>query len=240
MKDEVIPMNIPRHVAIIMDGNGRWAKSRALPRSAGHVAGSQNFRKIARYADKVGIKHLTLYVFSTENWSRQKQEVDALMQLFESYLKEAISDFAKDNIIVNFLGDRTLFSEKLQKLMADVEELNKGRTGMQLNLAMNYGGKAEIMRAVKSLAQDVKSGRLQPDNIDEKIFEQRLYTAGQPSVDLLIRTGGDLRISNFLLWQISYAEIIVNKKFWPDFTEKDLDVAIGEYSKRDRRFGGAK
>lgn len=240
MKDAAIPENIPQHVAIIMDGNGRWAKSRALPRSAGHAAGSQNFRKIARYADQVGIKYLTLYVFSTENWSRQKQEVDALMQLFESYLKEAISDFAKDNIIVNFIGDRSLFSDKLQKLMSEVEELNKGRTGMQLNLAMNYGGKAEIVHAVKSIARDVKSGTLQPENIDEKVFEQRLYTAEQPPVDLLIRTGGDMRISNFLLWQIAYAEIIVNQKYWPDFTEKDLDQAIEEYAKRDRRFGGAK
>ena len=240
MKEATVLENIPQHVAIIMDGNGRWAKARALPRSAGHVAGSQNFRKIARYADKIGIKHLTLYVFSTENWSRQKQEVDALMQLFESYLKEAISDFAKDNIIVNFIGDRSLFTDKLQKLMIGVEELNKGRTGMQLNLAMNYGGKAEIVHAVISIAEDVKSGVLQPENIDEKVFEQRLYTADQPPVDLLIRTGGDMRISNFLLWQIAYAEMIVNQKYWPDFTEKDLDQAIEEYAKRDRRFGGAK
>ncbi len=232
--------NIPRHIAIIMDGNGRWANARALPRSAGHVAGSQNFRKIARHAEKSGIKHLTLYVFSTENWSRQKQEVDALMQLFESYLREAISDFAKDNIIVNFFGDRAPFGEKLQKLMSDVEKLNEGKDGMQLNLAMNYGGKAEILRAARLLAQEVRDGRLPCQDIDEKVFERHLYTAGQPPVDLLIRTGGDLRISNFLLWQIAYAEITVSKKFWPDFTKHDLDSAIAEYGKRDRRFGGTR
>lgn len=232
--------NIPRHIAIIMDGNGRWANARALPRSAGHVAGSQNFRKIARHAEKAGIKHLTLYVFSTENWSRQKQEVDALMQLFESYLREAISDFAKDNIIVNFFGDRAPFGEKLQKLMSDVEKLNEDKDGMQLNLAMNYGGKAEILRAARLLAQEVRDGRLPCQDIDEKVFERHLYTAGQPPVDLLIRTGGDLRISNFLLWQIAYAEITVSKKFWPDFTKHDLDSAIAEYGKRDRRFGGTR
>lgn len=232
--------NIPRHIAIIMDGNGRWANARALPRSAGHVAGSQNFRKIARHAEKSGIKHLTLYVFSTENWSRQKQEVDALMQLFESYLREAISDFAKDNIIVNFFGDRAPFGEKLQKLMSDVEKLNEGKDGMQLNLAMNYGGKAEILRAARLLAQEVRDGSLPCQDIDEKVFERHLYTAGQPPVDLLIRTGGDLRISNFLLWQIAYAEITVSKKFWPDFTKHDLDSAIAEYGKRDRRFGGTR
>ncbi|HOP10431.1 MAG TPA: polyprenyl diphosphate synthase [Oscillospiraceae bacterium] len=230
----------PAHIAIIMDGNGRWATDRALPRSAGHTAGSQNFRKIARYADKIGIKHLTLYVFSTENWSRQKQEVDALMKLFESYLKEAISDFAKDNIIVNFLGDRTPFSDKLQKLMVGVEDLNQGKNGMRLNLAMNYGGKAEIINAARLLADEVKNGKLLPKDIDEQEFDRHLYTAGQPPVDLLIRTGGDMRISNFLLWQIAYAEIVVNKKYWPDFTEKDLDAAIEEYEKRDRRFGGIK
>lgn len=232
--------DIPRHIAIIMDGNGRWAKARALPRSAGHAAGSQNFRMIARYADKIGVKHLTLYVFSTENWTRQKQEVDALMQLFENYLKEAVSDFAKDNIIVNFLGDRTPFSEKLQKLMADVEELNKGKDGMKLNLAMNYGGKAEILRAAQKLATEVKNGNLLPEAIDEEAFERKLYTVGQPPVDLLIRTGGDLRVSNFLLWQIAYAEITVNRKFWPDFTRHDLDLAIEEYGRRDRKFGGVK
>jgi len=240
MKDATKSANIPQHVAIIMDGNGRWAKTRSLPRSAGHAAGSQNFRKIARYAEKIGVKHLTLYAFSTENWSRQKQEIDALMQLFESYLREAVSDFSKDNIIVNFFGDRAPFGVKLQKLMADVEDLNRSRTGMRLNLAMNYGGKAEIIHAVRLLAQEVKSGILEPENIDEKLFEQRLYTVGQPPVDLLIRTGGDIRVSNFLLWQIAYAEIVVNKKFWPDFTEKDLDQAIEEYTKRDRRFGGIK
>jgi len=235
-----MPENIPQHIAIIMDGNGRWAKARALPRSAGHAAGSQNFRKIARYADKIGVRYLTLYAFSTENWSRQKQEIDALMQLFEAYLKEAISDFAKDNIIVSFLGDRTPFGGRLQKLMDDVEALNKGKTGMRLNLAMNYGGKAEILRAVRLLAEEAKDGKLSPEDIDERIFEKHLYTADQPPVDLLIRTGGDLRISNFLLWQIAYAEIVVSKKFWPDFAEKDLDLAINEYEKRDRRFGGVK
>lgn len=240
MKDAITPEKMPKHVAIIMDGNGRWAKARSLPRSAGHAAGSQNFRKIARHADQIGIKYLTLYVFSTENWSRQQQEVDALMQLFEAYMKEAISDFARDNIIVNFLGERTPFSDKLKKLMSDVETLNKGKDGMRLNLAMNYGGKAEILHAARLLASEVKSGKLLPENIDEQRFERCLYTAGQPPVDLLIRTGGDMRISNFLLWQAAYAEITVYKKFWPDFTENDLDHAIAEFGKRDRRFGGVK
>lgn len=235
-----VPVNLPVHVGIIMDGNGRWAKQRKLPRSAGHKAGAENFRTITRYAAKIGIKYLTLYAFSTENWSRPNDEVNALMTLFQQYLEEALRDFMDENIRVRFLGDVSAFSPQLQKLIHEVEEASGEKTGMVLNLAMNYGGRAELLRAVKTVAKEAQSGQLDPDTLTEEQFSQYLYTAGQPEVDLIIRPSGEERISNFLLWQCAYSEFVYFKILWPDFRPEDLDEAIRIYSSRQRRFGGVK
>lgn len=235
-----VPVNLPVHVGIIMDGNGRWAKQRKLPRSAGHKAGAENFRTITRYAAKIGIKYLTLYAFSTENWSRPNDEVNALMTLFQQYLEEALRDFMDENIRVRFLGDVSAFSPQLQELIHEVEEASSQKTGMVLNLAMNYGGRAELLRAVKTVAKEAQSGQLDPDTLTEEQFSQYLYTAGQPEVDLIIRPSGEERISNFLLWQCAYSEFVYFKILWPDFRPEDLDEAIRIYSSRQRRFGGVK
>lgn len=235
-----VPLSLPVHVGIIMDGNGRWAKQRMLPRSAGHKAGAENFRTITRYAAKIGIKYLTLYAFSTENWSRPNDEVNALMSLFQQYLEEALRDFMDENIRVRFLGDVSAFSPQLQKLIHEVEEASAKKTGMVLNLAMNYGGRAELLRAVKTVAEEAKSGTLDPDSLTEEQFSRYLYTAGQPDPDLIIRPSGEERISNFLLWQCAYSEFVYFKILWPDFRPEDLDEAIRIYSSRQRRFGGVK
>lgn len=232
------PIKMPVHVGIIMDGNGRWAKQRMLPRSAGHKAGAENFRTITRYAAKIGIKYLTLYAFSTENWSRPNDEVNALMSLFQQYLEEALRDFMDENIRVRFLGDVSAFSPELQTLIHEVEEASAEKTGMVLNLAMNYGGRAELLRAVKTVAHEAKDGTLDVDSLTEEQFSQYLYTAGQPEVDLIIRPSGEERISNFLLWQCAYSEFVYFKILWPDFRPEDLDEAIRIYSSRQRRFGG--
>lgn len=231
-------LNLPVHVGIIMDGNGRWAKKRALPRSMGHSAGAQTFRKIARYCSDIGIKYLTVYAFSTENWRRPKDEVDALMKLFEDYLTEALRDFKDDTIVVKFLGDRSAFSPKLQALINENEAESKDRTGMVLNIAMNYGGRDELVAAMRKLAERVSAGELLPHDIDEKLISDSIYTAGQPDPDLIIRPSGEFRISNFLLWQSAYAEYYISDKLWPDFSTDDLDRALAEFSTRNRRYGG--
>lgn len=232
------PVSVPAHVGIIMDGNGRWAKQRRLPRSAGHKAGAQNFRTITRYAAKVGVKVLTVYAFSTENWSRPDDEVNALMSLFKDYLQEALRDFMDENIRVRFIGDVTAFSPELQELIHEVEEASAPKTGMVLNLAMNYGGRAEITAAAKSFAKAVASGEKSADELTEADFSDYLYTAGQPELDLVIRPSGEQRISNFLLWQSAYAEFVYFDILWPDFKPQDFDEAIRIYSSRQRRFGG--
>lgn len=237
-KQETGPVTVPTHIGIIMDGNGRWAKKRRLPRSAGHRAGAENFRTITRYASKIGVKYLTLYAFSTENWSRPQEEVGALMDLFKSYLEEALRDFMDENIRVRFIGDVSAFSPELQKLIREVEEASAPKTGMVLNLAMNYGGRAELLRAAKAFAADVKSGQTGPESLTEEGFSRYLYTAGQPDPDLIIRPSGEQRISNFLLWQSAYAEFVYFDILWPDFKPGDLDEAIRIYSSRQRRFGG--
>lgn len=237
-KQETGPAAVPAHIGIIMDGNGRWAKKRRLPRSAGHRAGAENFRTITRYASKIGVKYLTLYAFSTENWSRPQEEVGALMDLFKSYLEEALRDFMDENIQVRFIGDVSAFSPELQKLIREVEEASAPKTGMVLNLAMNYGGRAELLRAAKAFAADVKSGQTGPESLTEEGFSRYLYTAGQPDPDLIIRPSGEQRISNFLLWQSAYAEFVYFDILWPDFKPGDLDEAIRIYSSRQRRFGG--
>ena len=232
------PRVLPKHIGIIMDGHGRWAKKRKLPRSAGHNAGGKVFRKITRYCSDIGIEYLTVYAFSTENWKRPKEEVDALMKLFKDYLEEALEDFKDDSIVVRFIGDKTPFSDDLRALMIENEEGSKDRDGMVLNIAMNYGSRDEIVRAVKNISKDVKDGKLDIDSIDESLVSDNLYTAGQPDPDLIIRPSGEYRISNFLLWQSAYTEFVIMNKLWPDFKEKDLDEAIEIFNNRNRRFGG--
>lgn len=232
------PIHLPVHIGIIMDGNGRWAQKRFLPRSAGHRAGAQNFRTITRYCSKIGIRYLTLYAFSTENWNRPSDEVGALLRLFKEYLEEALRDFMDENIRVRFIGDVSAFPAELRGLIQEVEEASACKTGMVLNLAMNYGGRAEITRAAKKVAQEAVSGSLRPEELTEERFAQYLYTGSQPDPDLIIRPSGEERLSNFLLWQSAYAEFVYFDILWPDFKTSDLDRAIEIYSSRQRRFGG--
>lgn len=231
-------IELPKHIGIIMDGNGRWAKKRGLPRTAGHTQGAQTFRKIARYCSDIGIKYLTVYAFSTENWKRPKDEVDAIMKLFKEYMIEAISDFQDDSIVVKFIGDRSVFSSDMLELIERNEHDSKDREGMVLNIAMNYGGRDEIVHAVKNIAQDIKDGKLDIDDISDKLLSDNMYTSGQPDPDLIIRPSGEYRTSNFLLWQSAYSEYCIMDVLWPDFTSKDLDKALIEFAKRNRRFGG--
>lgn len=230
---------LPEHIGIIMDGNGRWAKKRGLPRSAGHKAGAKNFRTITKHCANIGIKYLTVYAFSTENWNRPENEVNALMDLFKSYLEEAIRDFKDEDIVVRFIGDSTAFSPELQSLIHENEECSKDRTGMVLNIAMNYGGRDEIVKAAKEIAQMAKNGEISESDITQQLVSSHLYTANQPDPDLIIRPSGEYRISNFLLWQSAYAEyVILDDVLWPDFTKKMLEDCILEYARRNRRFGG--
>ncbi|MDD6989919.1 isoprenyl transferase [Ruminococcus sp.] len=238
-KTEVLSESaLPVHIGIIMDGNGRWAKKRGLPRKAGHSAGAKTFRKITRYCSDIGIKYLTVYAFSTENWKRPEDEVSSLMKLFKSYLEEALADFKDDSIVVKFIGDKAPFDEALRNLMIENEESSKDRDGMVLNIAMNYGSRDEIVRAVKNICSDVQNGSVLPENIDEQLISDYLYTSGQPDPDLIIRPSGEHRISNFLLWQSAYTEFVIMNKLWPDFETSDLDEALEIYSQRNRRYGG--
>lgn len=231
-------VTLPEHIGIIMDGNGRWAKKRGLPRSAGHRAGAKNFRTITKHCANIGIKYLTVYAFSTENWKRPESEVNALMDLFKSYLEEAIRDFKDEDIVVKFIGDKAAFSPELQALIRENEECSKDRTGMVLNIAMNYGGRDEIVKAAREIAKLVESGEISSDGITEQLISQHLYTADQPDPDLIIRPSGEYRISNFLLWQSAYAEyVILDDVLWPDFSKEMLEQCILEYARRNRRFG---
>lgn len=223
---EVTDLNLPSHIGIIMDGNGRWAKKRGLPRKAGHRQGAKTFRTITRYCSDIGIKYLTVYAFSTENWKRPQEEVDALMSLFKSYLNEALEDFKDDSIVVKFIGDKSGFNDELRELMIENEESSKDRDGMVLNIAMNYGSRDEIVRAVRNISEDVRNGKISSDDITENLFSNYLYTAGQPDPDLIIRPSGEYRISNFLLWQSAYTEFVIMNKLWPDFQKSDLDEAL--------------
>lgn len=229
---------LPSHIGIIMDGNGRWAKKRGLPRKAGHSAGAKTFRKITRYCSDIGVKYLTVYAFSTENWKRPSDEVDSLMKLFKSYLEEALEDFKDDSIVVKFIGDKSKFSKDLQDLMTENEESSKDRDGMVLNIAMNYGSRDEIVRAVKNICSDVALGKISESNINEQLISDYLYTSSQPDPDLIIRPSGEYRISNFMLWQCAYSEFVIMNKLWPDFEKSDLDEALKIYSQRNRRYGG--
>ncbi len=236
----VIPdfSRLPQHIAIIMDGNGRWATSRALPRTAGHRAGSENFRRIATLCNDIGLKYLTVYAFSTENWSRPRSEVDAIMSLFKEYLIEACSELTKKNITLKIIGDTTPLSDDIKELIRETDRLSLGNTGLHVNVCLNYGGRAEIVRAAKILAERACSGELDPESIDAACFASCLDTAGIPDPDLIIRPSGELRTSNFLLWQSAYSEYYFTSVLWPDFSQEDLYRAISDYQSRDRRYGG--
>ncbi|HDR1010205.1 polyprenyl diphosphate synthase [Pasteurella multocida] len=236
---ELDPNNIPQHVAIIMDGNGRWAQQKGKMRIFGHKNGVKAVREAVSYARKVGIKVLTLYAFSSENWNRPKKEVNALMALFMQALDLEVKKLHRNNIKLNILGDVTGFSASLQNKIHQAEKLTENNTALTLNIAANYGGCWDIVQATKSLAQQVKEGKLAVDEINAQVLQQALVTKEQPQVDLLIRTSGEQRISNFLLWQIAYAELYFSDVLWPDFNEKEFNEAIIAYQQRHRRFGGA-
>ena len=229
--------DIPAHIAIIMDGNRRWAKSKGLPVALGHKQGAETLEKIVRYANKIGVKYLTVYAFSTENWKRAEEEVKSLMILFQGYIDKYSKIADTENIKIQFLGDMTAFSGKLQKGVQNCIEKTKNNTGVVFNIALNYGGRLEIVNAVKSIAQKVKLNEIKIEQIDENLISDNLYTKNMPDPYLLIRTSGEIRTSNFLPWQIVYSEFLFLDKYWPDFNERDLDNAIIEYNKRTRKFG---
>ena len=233
-------MNIPNHIAIIMDGNGRWAKKRMLPRNAGHAAGSKNVEKICAAAWDMGIEYVTMYAFSTENWSRPKEEVDALMKLLHSYLKDCLKTSKKNNMQVRVIGDISKLDKDLQERIIELERVSAENTGLHFQVALNYGSRDEIKRSIISIANEVKEGSLLPEDITEDIISSHLDTSGIPDPDLMIRTSGEQRLSNYLLWQLAYAEFYFTDVLWPDFSKKDLQKAVEFYQSRDRRFGGVK
>ncbi len=230
---------IPRHVAVIMDGNGRWAKKRGLPRTAGHAAGSENFRKIATYCKNIGMDYLTVYAFSTENWKRPVDEVGTIMRLLGKYLNEAVETMERDRIRMKVFGNVEALPEELRNLVAKTDEISSHYQGFQANICLNYGGRDEIVAAAKKYAADLAAGKISGD-LTEELFSGYLYSAGIPDPELIIRTGGEQRISNFLLWQCAYSEFYYTDTFWPDFGPEELDRAIAAYNARDRRFGGIK
>lgn len=229
---------LPNHIAIIMDGNRRWAKSKGMPTKLGHTEGAKTLENIAKYCNKIGIKYLTVYAFSTENWKRSQEEVDHLMDLLEKYINEFDKNTKKDNIKIRVIGDITRLKESFQKDIIRIEQNTKNNTGLQINIALNYGGRDEIVNATKKLLKKIQSGEINADDINEKTFENELYTYDSPDVDLMIRTSGEIRISNFLPWQLSYAEMYFTDVYWPDFSEKEMNLALEEYQKRNRKFGG--
>lgn len=232
-KKTVIPDTVPTHIAIIMDGNGRWAKKRGLPRNAGHAAGSKTFKAIARYCNKIGVKHLTVYAFSTENWKRPKEEVDGIMNILRDYLKDS-KNYIKENIMLKFIGDRTLLPDDIKQLMLTAEDDSKNATGLCCYIAVNYGGRDEIVHAVRKIA----ASGISPDDITERTVSDNLYTNYYPDPDLVIRPSGEQRLSNFLIWQSAYSEFWFSDVLWPDFKPQHIDEAIAEYNKRNRRYGG--
>ena len=230
---------VPRHIAIILDGNGRWAKRRGLPRTAGHMAGAETFRRIATYCKNIGVEYLTVYAFSTENWKRPEEEVGTIMKLLGRYLDEAIRTMEKDHIRMKVFGDLGRLSPKLREMVDRTDEISQHYQGFQANICLNYGGRDEIIHAARRYARDYAEGRVQGE-LSEEQFGNYLYSAGIPDPDLLIRPGGEMRISNFLLWQCAYTEFYFTEVLWPDFTPEELDKAIAEFNRRDRRYGGVK
>ncbi len=235
---EVNTLPPPRHIAIIMDGNGRWAKKRGLPRTAGHSAGAEAFRRIANYCRTLGVEYLTVYAFSTENWKRSQEEVGGIMLLLRRYLEEAIRDMTKNRVRFRFFGDLSRLSPQLQKLCYDAEN-QSAEYDVQVNFCLNYGGRDEIVRAARAFAAQVAEGKRKPEELTEELFSSYLYSASVPDPELIIRPSGELRTSNFLPWQSAYSEYVFMDVLWPDFGPQDLDKAIDEYHRRNRRFGGA-
>lgn len=231
-------MKIPNHVAIILDGNGRWAKSKGMPRNYGHTVGAKNVETVCRAADELGIKYLTLYAFSTENWNRPQNEVNALMKLLEGYLKTCIKTADKNNMRVRVIGEITRLSNAFQQRIHELETASASNTGLNLTIAINYGSRDEILRAVRHMVEDAREGKLETKDIEENVFSSYLDTRELPDPDLLIRTSGEQRLSNYLLWQLAYSEFYFTDVPWPDFHKKELELAIEAYNKRDRRFGG--
>ena len=236
--EEIDLSNLPRHIAIIMDGNGRWAKKRGLPRTAGHAAGAETFRRVATFCKDLGIEYLTVYAFSTENWKRPPEEVAAIMALLEQYLGEAIEKMQADRIRLKFFGDTSVLSPTLRGLIARTDAITASLEGFQANVCVNYGGRDEIVRAARAYAELVRAGA--PNDIDEAGFGGLLYSAGIPDPELIIRPGGELRTSNFLMWQSAYSEYYFTDTLWPDFGEAEITAAVAAYQKRDRRFGAVK
>ena len=228
---------LPQHVAIIMDGNGRWAKKHKLNVAMGHRQGVETLREIIRHTDDLKIEALTIYAFSTENWKRSKEEVGALMQLILDFFKSEIDELDEKNVRILILGEKDVFPDKQREVLIEAERRTGDNTGLTLNICLNYGGRAELVRAAKSIVEDVQAGRLSLDKVDETTISDRLYTANQPDVDLMIRTSGEMRLSNFLLYQCAYAEFLFPKVLWPDFTVQDYDEALLAYGGRERRFG---
>ena len=233
-------MNIPNHIAIILDGNGRWAKAKGMPRSYGHVKGCANLETICDDMKELGVKYLTVYAFSTENWKRSREEVEGLMKLFRNYLKKCIKISEKNKMKVKIIGDVTAFDEDIQQKIRDLEEFSKDYTELHFQIALNYGSRDEIVRGMRRMAEDAAQGRLRPEEIEEKTIGNYLDTAGIPDPDLLIRTSGEQRLSNFLLWQLAYTEFYFTDVPWPDFNKAELLRAIDTYNHRDRRYGGVK
>ena len=229
---------IPQHIAIILDGNGRWAKAKGMPRNYGHTAGAKNVETVCQAAHDLGVKYVTMYAFSTENWNRPEGEVEALMKLLESDLKNCIKTADKNNMRVRVIGDTTRLSERFQERIRELEAASAKNDGLNLQIAINYGSRDEMTRAMRRMSEDVVAGKRKPEEITESVFEEYLDTAGIPDPDLLIRTSGELRLSNFLLWQLAYSEFYFTDVPWPDFHKEELERAIEAYNKRDRRFGG--
>lgn len=230
----------PRHIAIIMDGNGRWAKKRGMPRTAGHAAGAEAFRRTANYCRTLGVRYLTVYAFSTENWSRPQEEVDALMKLLRNYMKNCLKTAEKNRMCVRVLGDKTGLDADIRERIAELEEATKNNDGLHFQIAINYGGRDEIRRAMRKIGEEIREGTLSPEELTEQTVADHLDTYGLPDPDLMIRTCNELRISNFLLWQLAYTELYITPVPWPDFDEQELVKAVEAYNKRDRRYGGVK
>ncbi len=229
---------VPRHIAIIMDGNGRWAKKRGMPRTMGHAAGAEAFRRTANYCRTLGVGYLTVYAFSTENWKRAEEEVSGIMKLLGKYLEEALADMEKNHVRFQFFGDLSKLSPQLQKLCRDAQERSSAFRDVQVNFCLNYGGRDELVKAAQGFARDVAAGKHKPEDLTEAMLSSYLYSADVPDPELIIRPSGEMRTSNFLLWQSAYSEYVFMDVLWPDFQPKDLDAAIAEYNRRNRRFGG--
>ena len=239
-REELSNLNIPNHVAIILDGNGRWAKKRFMPRNYGHMQGAKVVEQICEDADSIGIKYLTVYAFSTENWNRPQDEVEALMKLLRNYLKDCIKRANNNNMRVRVIGEKSRLSDDIRSKIEELEECSKNNTGLNFTIALNYGSRDEIVRAVREISKDVKDGKISESDIDDKMISDYLDTRGIPDPDLLIRTSGEERLSNYLLWQLAYTEFYFTDVLWPDFNKKELIKAVEKYNERDRRFGKVK